>query len=262
MRIAVVGASGRVGHLTCVALERAGHTPVRISRRHGVDVCSGDGLDDALDGADAVIDASNTWSDDEAEVVDFFTTATRNLLAAERRADVAHHVLLSVLGVDYGRHVPHYAGKYAQERLVAARGVPGTVVRAAQLHDFPAMLAMRVERDGVAELPPLLVQPMAPADLADVLVEVAAGRPLHAVQEVAGPQVEDLIDMARRTLAARGREVRLVPTWRGVFGAELSGEAMLPSDDARLTATTFDEWLAAGRGAQPADGHRADRSRC
>lgn len=244
MQVAVVGATGRIGQRLCAALDRAGHRTRRVSRKLGVDVYSGAGLDAALDGVEAVVDVTSIHSGLTAEVVEFFTTSTRTLLAAERRAGVGHHVLLSVLGVDHGRYVPHYAGKRAQERLVAARGVPWTVVRAAQLHDFPAMLAQRVERDGVAAVPPLLLQPLAADDLAAVLADVATGRPLHAMIQVAGPRTEDLVDLARRTLRASGREVRLVPTWRGAFGLELSGEAMLPNDDALLTTTTFDEWLA------------------
>lgn len=254
MRVAVAGATGRIGRLVCDALDRAGHSTRRLSRELGVDVYTGTGLDAALDGADAVVDVTNVRSDLTAEVVDFFTTSTRTLLAAERRAGVAHHVLLSVLGVDHGRYVPHYAGKRAQERLVAARGVPWTVVRAAQLHDFPAMLAQRAERDGVAHVPPLLLQPLAAEDLAAVLADVTTGRPLRAMIEVAGPRPEDLVDLARRTLLARGRELRLVPTWRGAFGLELSGEAMLPSDDALLTPTDFEGWLATRGAVHTGDG--------
>lgn len=261
MQVAVVGATGRIGRLVCAALDRTGHRTRRLSRELGVDVYSGAGLDAALDGVDAVVDASNTRSDLTAEVVDFFTTATRTLLAAERRVGVTHHVLLSVLGVDHGRYVPHYAGKRAQERLVAARDVPWTVVRAAQLFDFPAMLALRLERDGVATVPPLLLQPLAAPDLAAVLADLATGRPLHAMVEVAGPRPEDLVDLARRTLRVRGRDLRLVPTWRGAFGLELAGEAMLPSDDALLTVTTFDEWLADAHDGTPDAGAHMDDAR-
>ncbi|MDO8108021.1 SDR family oxidoreductase [Isoptericola sp. b441] len=244
MRIAVVGATGRIGRQLCPAVERAGHEPVRISRALGADVLTGEGLDAALNGVDAVIDVINAPSRQEDEAVEFFAAATRTLLAAERRVGVRHHVVLSALGLDHGRHVPHYAGKRIQERLVSAKDVPSTVLRSAQLHDFPAMLATRLARGGIAEVPPLLLQPIAPADLVDVLVEVAVGRPLRAVREVAGPRTEDLVDMARRTLGVLGRPLELAPTWRGVFGAELAGDAMLPSDDARICPTTFDRWLA------------------
>jgi uncharacterized protein YbjT (DUF2867 family) len=246
MRVAVVGATGRIGALTVAALERAGHEPVPVSRSVGVDVRSGAGLAEALAGAAAVVDASNTPAHDEAEIVDFFATATRNLLAAERQAGVRHHVLLSIVGIDHGQPVPHYAGKREQERQVSAGPVPWSIVRATQFHDFAAMVAGWAERDGVATIPPLLVQPVAPSDVGDVLAEVATGAPLNRTMDLAGPDTQDLVDMARRTYAARGKPIRLVPTWRGIFDTSMAGEVLLPGDDARIGPTSFDDWLAAG----------------
>jgi uncharacterized protein YbjT (DUF2867 family) len=246
MRVAVAGATGRVGGNTVAALERAGHQPVPVSRAVGVDAYAGTGLDDALRGADAVIDATNTSSQDEAEIVDYFGTITRNLLAAGERQGVRHHVLLSIVGIDHHQHVPHYAGKREQERLVTAGSVPWSIVRATQFHDFAAMVAQWTERDGTATIAPLLVQPVDPADVAATLAEVATGAPLQAKLDIAGPETQDLVDMARRTFAARGQDITLVPTWRGIFDISLAGEAMLPGDGARLTRTTFGDWLAAG----------------
>ncbi|HLH85129.1 MAG TPA: NAD(P)H-binding protein [Trebonia sp.] len=246
MRIAVAGATGRIGRLTVAALERAGHEPVPVSRGTGVDAYAGTGLDAALRGADAVVDATNISSNNEAEIVGFFGTVTRNLLAAGERAGVRHHVLLSIVGIDRGQPVAHYAGKREQERLVTGGPVPWTIVRATQFHDFAAMVAERAERDGAATIAPLLVQPIAPADVAAVLAEVAAGPPLRAKLDIAGPQTEDLVDMARRTFAARGRDIKLVPTWRGMFGPHMAGEVLLPGEKARLMPTAFDDWLAAG----------------
>jgi uncharacterized protein YbjT (DUF2867 family) len=246
VRIAVAGATGRIGRLTVAALERAGHQPVPVSRGSGVDAYTGAGLDAALRGADAVIDSTNISSNNQAEIVDFFGTTTRNLLAAGERAGVRHHVLLSIVGIDHGQPVAHYAGKREQERLVTEGPVPWSIVRATQFHDFAAMVAGRAERDGVATIAPLLVQPVAPADVADVLAEIAAAAPLRARLDIAGPRTEDLVDMARRTFAARGQDIRLVPTWRGIFGPHMAGEVLLPGEGARLTPTTFDDWLAAG----------------
>jgi uncharacterized protein YbjT (DUF2867 family) len=245
MRIAVVGATGRIGALTGTALERGGHEVVPVSRSRGVDVYTGDGLDDALAGVDVVIDASNTPVQDEAQIVDFFGTSTRNLLAAGQRAGVRHHVLLSIVGIDHDQPVPHYAGKREQERLVRDGGIPFSIVRATQFHDFPAMTAEWAEQDGLATVAPLLLQPIAPADVAGFLAETATGAPLGGSVDVAGPETQDLVDMARRTFAARGREVRLVPTWRGIFGTSMAGEVLLPGPGARLGGTTFDDWLAA-----------------
>lgn len=246
MRIAVVGATGRIGAYTVAALERAGHDVGRVSRADGADVYAGTGLAEALTGAGAVVDASNTAARDEDEIVDFFGTSTRNLLAAERQAGVRHHVLLSIVGVDHVQDVAHYAGKRTQERLVREGPVPWTIVRATQFHDFAAMAASWTAHGGVATIAPLLVQPVAPADVGSVLAEVAADAPLRDVLELAGPQTQDLVDMARRTFTARGERLELVPTWRGVFGPGMAGEVLLPGPGARLGRMTFEEWLATG----------------
>ncbi|HEU5026159.1 MAG TPA: SDR family oxidoreductase [Spirillospora sp.] len=244
MRIAVAGATGNIGALTVTALQKAGHDVVRMSRSLGIDLVGGEGLDAALAGADAVIDVTSSTAADPAETVAFFGAVTRNLLAAEERAGVRHHVLLSIAGVDRVEGNAHYAGKREQERLVTAGPVPWSIVPATQFHDFAAMLAGWTEQDGVATIPPLLVQPVAPADVAGVLAEVAAGTPRGRCPDLAGPETQDLVDMARRTHQARGRTVKLVPTWAGLFGPEMAGNALLPGEGARIAPTTFDEWLA------------------
>lgn len=246
MRIAVAGATGRIGRLTIAALDGAGHQAVPLSRSTGVDVYTGDGLSDALRGTDALIDVINNTSQDETEIVDFFGTTTKNLLAAEEQAGMRHHVLLSIVGLDHNHRAPHYAGKREQERLVASGPVPWSIVRATQFHDFAAMVAGWTERDGTATIAPLLVQPIAQADVAAALAEVATSAPLGTRVDIAGPETQDLVDMARRTYAARGQDIRLVPTWRGTFGPDMAGEVLLPGKDARLGKTTFDDWLAAG----------------
>ena len=246
MRIAVAGATGRIGRLTVAALDKAGHQSVPLSRATGIGAYTGSGLADALRDVDALIDTINNPSQDEAEIVDFFGTTTRNLLAAEERAGVRHHVLLSIVGLDHDHHAPHYTGKREQERLVASGPVPWSIVRVTQFHDFAGMVASWGERDGAAKIAPLLVQPIAHADVAAALAEVATNAPLGARLDVAGPETQDLVDMARRTYAARGRDIRLIPTWRGAFGPDMAGEVLLPGKDARLGTTTFEDWLAAG----------------
>jgi uncharacterized protein YbjT (DUF2867 family) len=246
MRIAVAGATGNIGARTATALERDGHDVVRISRSLGVDLMTGDGLDGALDGVEAVVDATNAPATDAEQVVEYFGTTTRNLLAAEQRAGVRHHVLLSIVGIHRIEGVAHYAGKREQERLVAEGPVPWTIVPATQFHDFAAMVAGWTEQDGVATIAPLLVQPIAPADIANVLAEVVTGEPLGRYVDVAGPETQDLVDMARRTHEVRGRKVKLVPTWSGVFGESMAGSVLLPGENARIEPTTFEDWLAAG----------------
>jgi uncharacterized protein YbjT (DUF2867 family) len=246
MRVAVAGATGNIGTHTVAALERDGHEAVRISRSLGVDLLTGDGLDDALAGVDAVVDASNAPTADAAETVNYFGTTTRNLLAAEQRAGVRHHVLLSIVGIQSIEGNAHYAGKREQERLVTQGPVPWTIVPATQFHDFAAMVTGWVEQDGVAAIAPLLVQPIAPADVGDILAEVATGEPQGRYADVAGPETQDLVDMARRTNDVRGRKVKLVPTWSGLFGLTMAGNVLLPGEGARIAPTTFDDWLAAG----------------
>lgn len=246
MRIAVAGATGRIGRLTTAALEAAGHQTVPLSRRAGVDAYTGSGLADAMAGADAVIDVTNNPSQDVAEIVDFFGTVTKNLLAAGEKAGVRHHVLLSIVGLDHNSRAPHYAGKREQERLVASGPVPWSIVRATQFHDFAAMVAGWAEKDGTAAIAPLLVQPIAQDDVAAILADVAVGAPLGYKLDIAGPETQDLVDMARRTFAVRGKDIKLVPTWRGNFGTDMAGEILLPGDGARLGTITFEDWLAAG----------------
>jgi uncharacterized protein YbjT (DUF2867 family) len=258
MRIAVAGATGNIGALTVAALERDGQDVVRISRSLGVDLSTGDGLDRALAGVDAVIDATSAPATAHAETVAYFGTATRNLLAAGERAGVRHHVLLSIVGVDRVEGNAHYAGKREQERLVAAGPLPWTIVPATQFHDFAAMVAGWTERDGVATIAPLLVQPIAPQDVADVLAEIAVGEPQGRYADVAGPEPQDLVDMARRTNDARGHTVKLVPTWSAIFDSSAAGTVLLPGEGARITPTTFDEWLAGQRQDHTPNGSLAE----
>lgn len=245
MRIAVAGATGNIGARTVAALERRGHDAVRISRSLGVDLLTGVGLDAALAGIDAVIDAVSSPPIGPDETREYFATVTTNLLEAERRAGVGHHVLLSIVGIhriDGG--TAHYVGKREQERLVEDGPVPWTIVPATQFHDFAAMAASWTETDGVSTIAPLLVQPIAPDDIAGVLAEIATEPPQGRYVDVAGPETQDLVDMARRTHAVLGRTVKLVPTWSGPLGEEMAGSVLLPAANARIEATTFEEWLA------------------
>lgn len=244
MRIAVAGATGNIGRLTVSALEEAGHDVVRMSRSLGVDLSTGVGLESALTGVEAVIDTTNSTVADPEESVRYFGSLTRHLLAAEQRAGVRHHVLLSIAGVDRVPGNAHYAGKREQERLVTEGRVPWTIVPATQFHDFAEMVAGWAETDGVAAVPPLLVQPVAPSDVAQVLAELAPGPPHGQYHDIAGPAPQDLVDMAHRTLEARGRHVTLVPTWSGVFGPAMAGDVLLPHSDARIMPTTFEAWLS------------------
>ncbi|HKE01060.1 MAG TPA: SDR family oxidoreductase [Planctomycetota bacterium] len=245
MRIAVIGGTGAVGRHAVDAVKRSGHEPVVVARSRGVDASTGAGLDAALAGVAAVVDVTSFQAADADAARRLFGGATKNLLAAGKRAGVKHHVLISIVGLDRIEGNAHYAGKREQEGLVSSGPIPWTIQRATQFHEFAAMVAEWTTRGDTALVPPALVQPIAAADVGAVLAEIAIGAPRGMAVDLAGPEPQDLFDMARRTLAARGASLRLVPSWRGgVYAAEAAGEVLLPAPNARLAKTTFDEWLA------------------
>src|SRR5262249_31931793 len=219
MKVAVVGGTGTVGRHTVDALRRAGQEPAILSRSRGVDVATGSGLDRALEGIEVVIDVTSVQGPDEESTRVLFEAETRNLLAAEKRARVKHHILLSIVGLDRIRGNAHYAGKRIQERLAIEGPVPFTLQRATQFHEFPATVVGWVRSGDSATMPPLLSQRVAAAEVGEVLAELARQRPRGRVVDLAGPQTEDFVDMARRTLAARGESLRLIPSWRGPFAS-------------------------------------------
>ncbi|WP_375485699.1 nuclear transport factor 2 family protein [uncultured Jatrophihabitans sp.] len=248
-RIAVAGATGHVGAAVVDVLRTSGHDAVEIARSAGVDVITGDGLDDALTGVSTVIDVLNTAETDADAATAFFTGTTGTLLAAEERAGVRHHVLLSIVNVDAVPDNGHYLGKVAQEERVRSGTVPWTILRATQFHSFAAMVAGWTTANGVATVAPLLVQPVAVADVAQELVRLALGDPQRRAAELAGPDTHDLVDLARRTLAARGESTAVRASWQdNPFGTSMAGEVLLPGSDAQTGPTTFEDWLSAEPG--------------
>lgn len=243
MRIAVAGGTGVVGRYAVEAAQDAGHDVVVLARSRGVDVLTGAGLDAALDAADAVIDATNSGTTLSAKkATAFFEAATRNLLEAERRVGVGHHVALSIVGID-GIDASYYAGKLAQERAVAAGPVPFTIARAGQFHEFAGQVLSGM-KGPVALVPKLLMRPVAAREVGAHLVRVAEGGPVERARDLVGPRDEVLVDVARRQLAVEGRrravlEVRLPGTYgRGLASGVLRGDA-----GALQGRLTFEEWL-------------------
>jgi uncharacterized protein YbjT (DUF2867 family) len=250
MRVAVVGGTGLVGRHVVEALRRQGVEAVALARSTGVDALTGEGLDAALNGADAVVDVTTTPARSAEETQAFFRTTTRNLMAAEERVGVKHHVLLSIAAVDAVPDQPHYVGKLAQEDEAQRGSVPVTIARVTQFHEFGGQVATWSTQDGQAIVAPLLLRPVAARDVGAYLAELALGDPQGRAKDLSGPRNEDLFDMARRTLAARGVRTTLVPGFDGMFGMSMAGEVLLPGPDARIAPTTFDQWLL--EQAQPA----------
>jgi uncharacterized protein YbjT (DUF2867 family) len=243
MRIAVAGGTGQVGSYVVEALRAAGHDPVVLSRGHGVNLTTGDGLDEAMGGVEAVVDVSNTLTTSGKKSVAFFESATTHLLDAGQRAGVRHHVALSIVGIDRV-NLGYYAGKRRQEELVLASPLPTSVLRATQFHEFGGQVLERMPGP-VAIIPRMRTQPIAAREVADALVALVLDSPVGKAPDLAGPQEENLADMARRLLRARGSR-RLVLQLRlpAPGGGAMATGGALPNTPGPRGVQTYDEWLA------------------
>jgi uncharacterized protein YbjT (DUF2867 family) len=250
MKIVVIGGSGLIGSKVVALLLARGHEVVSASPQSGVDTLTGQGLAQALKGAQVVVDVANSPSFEDAAVLAFFETAGRNLLAAEIAAGVSHHVALSVVGTDRLQGSGYFRGKAAQERLVKASSVPFTIVHSTQFFEFVGGIAQSgTSADGkTVSLSPAQIQPSASDDIALAMADFATGLPLNGTVEVAGPQRMRLHELMRGYLAIRN-DPRLVvaDAQARYFGAERDDETLLPGRDVRLGTTRFADWL----GAQP-----------
>jgi uncharacterized protein YbjT (DUF2867 family) len=243
MRVAVAGGTGVLGSLVVAELTAVGDDPVVLARGAGVDLTTGTGLGAALVGCEAVVDVVNVATPSRRVATRFFTATTRHLLAACEHAAVGHLVTLSIVGVpevDYG----YYLGKRVQEDLVVHGAVPWTLVRATQFHEFPGQV-LRAVPGPVAVVPRMRSRPVAASEVAARLVGLVHGEPQGVTQPIAGPEVLEMTDMARRLLAARG-ERRPVVGFRipGRVGRAMAGGALVPAEPFDQGTQTFAEYLA------------------
>ena len=245
MKIVVIGGTGLIGSKLVEKLREAGHDPLAASPDSGVDTLTGEGLAGALEAAEVVVDVSNApvWSD--AAALEFFQTSTRNILAAEVAAGVSHHVALSVVGTDRLPDSGYFRAKLAQEEAIKAATVPYTIVRATQFFEFIGRIAESNTDGQTVRVPPVLVQPEAAEDVAAALAVAAVGAPVNGTVELAGPERFRLDELARRVLDANG-DTRRVTADHGAryFGAALDDRSLIPSDDARIAPTRFEDWLS------------------
>jgi len=251
MRIAVAGATGRVGRHVVDLLKTGGHDVVAISRSNGVDIITGRGLADALAGVECVIDAASGPSPDQKSATEFFTTATRNLLQAGAQAGVKRMVVVSIIGID--RFTAGYAAaKVAHERAMLAGPIPVRILRAAQFHEFVAQLVEWGRRGDVSYLQKMRTQLVAARTVAEALADLATTGSVRGaastngqILEIAGPRKESLVDAARRLLARRGEPVRIeeVSDPSNPDPALYESGALLPGPNAILAGPTFDAWL-------------------
>jgi uncharacterized protein YbjT (DUF2867 family) len=247
MKIVVIGGTGLIGSKLVEQLRGAGHQPLAASPNSGVDTYTGEGLEQALDGAQVVVDVSNAPAWDDAAVLDFFQTTARNLLAAEATAGVRHHVVLSVVGTDRLTESGYFRAKLAQEEVVKAASVPYTILRATQFFEFLGRIADSSTEGDTVRLPRALVQPEAADDVAAALADIATGEPLNGTVELAGPEAFPFDELVRRVLEAENdpREV-IADADARYFGAKLDESSLTPGDEPRIAPTRFEDWLRAG----------------
>lgn len=247
MRIAVAGGTGTVGrHVVRVARAR-GHEVVVLSRSTGADLTTGAGVATALAGCDVAVDALNTPAQTARAARAFFEATTRTLHQEGQRAGVLRVVALSIVGLERAQQgLPYYRAKLAHEDAHRRGGLPVTIVRSTQFHDFPGQLLARTSRGPIAAVPRMAVQPVDPVEVAALVVEAAKAEGAPPLLQVGGPQPEDLVELARQLLASQGRRCRVMGLpLPGAGGRALRTGALLPGPDATLTGPTFRAWLDA-----------------
>lgn len=246
MKIVIIGGSGLIGKKLVPLLRKLGHEAVPASPSTGVNALTGEGLANALSGASVVVDVTNSPSFADAQVLEFFQTSTRNLLAAEATAGVKHHVALSVVGADRITDSGYMRAKVAQESLIREGTVPYTIARATQFFEFLGAIAgPKTDSDTVA-LPTAPMQPLAADDVAAALADIAVGSPVNGIVELAGPETLSIAEFVGRYLKASGdpRTVVADPQAR-YFGAALDARGLNPGDNPRIGPTRFQEWFQA-----------------
>jgi uncharacterized protein YbjT (DUF2867 family) len=244
MKIVVIGGTGLIGSKLVKKLRERGHEAVPASPDTGVNTLTGEGLAEALDGAAVVVDVSNSPSFEDAAVLAFFQTSTRNLLDGDSAAGVGHHVALSVVGTERLSESGYFRAKIAQENLIKESSIPYSIVHATQFFEFMKGIADAATDGNTVRLPPALVQPMAAEDVASEVARVAVSPPVNGTVEVAGPEQFRLDELIRTRLSAVGdsREVVTDPH-ASYFGITPGERTLLPGEDARIAPTRFEDWL-------------------
>jgi uncharacterized protein YbjT (DUF2867 family) len=245
MKIVVIGGTGLIGKQVVAGLKKLGHEAIAASPSQGINAVSNEGLADALTGAHVVVDVSNSPSFEEKAVLEFFETSTRNLLAAEKAAHVAHHVALSIVGTERVPGNGYFRAKLAQEALIKSGGVPYTIVRATQFYEFMGGIAETgVQADGV-HLSTGNMQPIAAQDVAAAIVNAAVSAPTNGTVEIAGPEKAPLAEFVIRYMQAAGDERKTVTGPRELyFGAPIETESLTPHGQAYLGAIRYEAWLS------------------
>ncbi len=252
MKVVIIGGTGLIGSKLVTKLRDHGHEAVPAAPNTGVNTLTGEGLADVMQGAAVVVDVSNSPSFEDAAVIEFFGTSTRNLLDAEAAAGVGHHVALSIVGDDALPDSGYMRAKVAQEALIRGSSIPYSIVHATQFFEFLGRIADDATDGDTVRLPPVLFQPIAADDVATAVDRVAEGEPVGGIIEIAGPEQFRFDDFIRRGLAARHdpRQVVADPDAR-YFGTALAERSLVPGDGAQLGETTFEAWLTSESTSAP-----------
>jgi uncharacterized protein YbjT (DUF2867 family) len=244
MKIVVIGGTGLIGSKLVNKLREHRHEPVAAAPNTGVNTLTGEGLAEVLKGASVVVDVSNAPSWEDAAVLNFFETSTRNLLSYEGVAGVGHHVALSVVGTDRLSESGYFRAKIAQEKLIKESRLPYTIIRATQFFEFLKGLADISVVDGKVHVPPVLFQPMAADDVASAVGKVAVGPPENGIVEIGGPEQFRIDDLVRRRLAALKDAREVIADPNALYsGARITDMTLMPGKNARLGETRFETWL-------------------
>ncbi|UIN53402.1 MULTISPECIES: SDR family oxidoreductase [Pseudomonas] len=246
MKIVVIGGTGLIGSKLVNNLRERGHDALAASPNTGINSITREGLAEAMDGAQVVVDVSNAPSWEDQAVLDFFETSTRNLLAAEDAAGVRHHVALSIVGSERLPANGYFRAKVAQENLIKASGIPYSLLRATQFFEFVGGIAQAATVGEEVRLSPALIQPMASDDVAAALTDVALAAPINGTQEIAGPEAMPLDELVRRFFRATHDTRKVIPDVHArYFGDVLDDQSLTPgSSNPRLGPTRFEDWLA------------------
>lgn len=245
MKIVVIGGTGLIGSKLVKRLRQKGHEVLAASPDTGVNTITGEGLGEALAGAQVVVDLANSPSFEDRAVMEFFQTAGRNLMAAEAKAGVKHHIALSVVGSDRLPDSGYLRAKLAQESLIKRSGIPYTIVRSTQFFEFVGGIAKSSTEGQTVRLPPAKLQPIMSDDVADAVADVTLGKPVNGTIEIAGPERIGLDDLVGRYLRAT-KDPRQVVTdvHARYFGTELDDASLTPGSNPRIAPTRFDDWLS------------------
>jgi uncharacterized protein YbjT (DUF2867 family) len=244
MKLVIIGGTGLIGSKLVKKLQEHGHEAVAAAPNTGVNTLTGEGLAEVLKGASVVVDVSNSPSWEDAAVLNFFTTSTRNLLTYEAAAGVKHHVALSVVGTEQMSESGYFRAKIAQEKLIKESSIPYTIIHATQFFEFLKGLADISLVDGKVHLPPVFFQPMAADDVATGVGRIAVGAPVNGIVEIGGPEQFRLDELVRRRLVALKDSREVVPDPNALYsGAKINEKTLVPGNNARLGETRFETWL-------------------